>query len=183
MAKSLPSAGVEQFFDDNEIIVSKTDLKGRLTYCNNVFLSIAGYTEQECLGQQHSMIRHPDMPRCIFKLLWDTLKDEKEIFAYVKNRCKNGDYYWVYAHVTPSYDVSGKVVGYHSNRRVPDPVIIKDIVIPLYASLKSAEDQAENRKQGLATSQKMIDDMLAERGIAYDEWILTLGRNKKELAA
>ena len=96
--------GVERFFDKDEIIVSKTDLKGRMTYCNDVFLRIAGYTEQELLGQPHSIIRHPDMPRCVFKLLWDTIGAGKEIFAYVINRAKNGDHYWVLAHVTPSRD-------------------------------------------------------------------------------
>jgi len=176
------TAGVERFFEDNEIIVSKTDVKGKITYCNNVFLNIAGYVEQECLGKPHSMIRHPDMPRVIFKLLWDSLQDKNEIFAYVKNRCKNGDYYWVYAHVTPSYDHSGKVVGYHSNRRVPDTRVIQEVIIPLYAALKAAEDQAATRKLGLVASQKMIADMLSERSLKYDEWVLTLGI-KDQLAA
>ena len=73
--------GVERHFDDDEIIVSKTDLKGRITYGNRVFFRLAGYTEKECLGQPHSLIRHPEMPRCIFKLLWDTVEDKQEIFA------------------------------------------------------------------------------------------------------
>jgi len=115
---------VEQFFEENEIIVSKTDLKGRLTYCNDVFLRIAGYEEKECLGKPHNMIRHPDMPRAVFDLLWETLHDGREIFAYVVNRCKNGDHYWVLAHVTPSIDGSGNINGYHSNRRVPDRKVL-----------------------------------------------------------
>lgn len=90
---------------DDEIIVSKTDLKGRITYANRVFLTIAGYTEQEVLGEPHSIIRHPDLPRCIFKLLWDTIQGGTEIFAYVINRCKNGDHYLVYAISGESYYV------------------------------------------------------------------------------
>ncbi|MBT3307547.1 MAG: PAS domain S-box protein [Alphaproteobacteria bacterium] len=86
MSKDSSLTGVERFFEDDEIIVSKTDLKGRVTYANRVFLRLAGYTEQEVLGQPHSIIRHPEMPRCVFKLLWDTLEDGKEIFAYVINR-------------------------------------------------------------------------------------------------
>lgn len=166
--------GVEQFFDDNELIVSKTDLKGRLTYCNDVFLRIAGYTEQECLGQPHSMIRHPEMPRCIFGLLWETIQDGREIFAYVVNRCKNGDHYWVHAHVTPSRDGSGNIVGYHSNRRVPDRKILEGAIMPLYKELLAEEAQHSNRKAGLASSTAMIEAMLSEKNLAYDEFVATL---------
>lgn len=66
--------GVERHFDEHEIIVSKTDLKGRITYANDTFLRVAGYRENEILGQPHSIIRHPDMPRCVFVLLWQTIE-------------------------------------------------------------------------------------------------------------
>lgn len=85
--------GKEVFFKPEEIIVSKTDLKGRITYANRVFLDISGFTEAELLGKPHSILRHPEMPRCVFKLLWDTIQNGSEIFAYVINRCKNGDHY------------------------------------------------------------------------------------------
>ncbi len=183
MTRNVRLTGVEKFFDDDQIIVSKTGLKGRLTYCNDIFLSIAGYSEDECLGQQHSMIRHPDMPRCIFKLLWDTIQNGQEIFAYVLNRCKNGDHYWVYAHVTPSFDVSGNIIGYHSNRRVPDKAILNEVIIPLYASLKAEEDNATDRKVGLQNSTEKLLDTLKRQGIEYDEWVLTLGRPQSKIAA
>ena len=112
--------GREAFFGDDEIIVSKTDLQGRIQYVNRTFIKISGYSEEEVLGQPHSLIRHPDMPRCVFKLLWDTLETKQEIFAYVKNMCKNGDHYWVFAHVTPTFGKDGQVIGYHSNRRTPE---------------------------------------------------------------
>lgn len=176
MSKQLTTTGIERTFDDNDIIVSKTDLKGRLTYTNKIFLDIAGYTETECLGQPHSMIRHPDMPRCIFKLLWDTLGDGREIFAYVVNRCKNGDHYWVYAHVTPSRDASGNIIGYHSNRRVPDRAIVNDVITPLYGQLLGEEEKHSNRKEGLEASSAMLESVLSDKGIAYDEFVMTLGR-------
>ena len=110
MSKPVFLTGIERKFADDDIIVSKTDLKGRITYANQIFLEIAGYTEKEVLGQPHSMIRHPGMPRCVFKLLWQTIEAGHEIFAYVVNRAKNGDHYWVYAHVTPSFDSTGKIV-------------------------------------------------------------------------
>lgn len=179
MAQNLSVNGKERFFGNDEIIVSKTDLKGRITYANRIFLEIAGYTEQECLGQPHSMIRHPNMPRCVFKLLWETIQGGNEIFAYVVNRCKNGDFYWVYAHVTPSKNAAGDIVGYHSNRRVPDRAIIDEQIIPLYAQLSAAEQQCANRKDGLAASSDMLHAVLRDKGLAYDEFVMTLGQKNR----
>lgn len=174
MARDTSLTGTEQFFDENELIVSKTDLKGRLTYTNDVFLRIAGYSEKECLGEPHSMIRHPEMPRCVFGLLWETIQDGREIFAYVVNRCKNGDHYWVNAHVTPSRDGSGNVVGYHSNRRVPDREVLTNTIIPLYKDLLAEEARHSNRKAGLQSSTDMVTNLLSERNVAYDEFVATL---------
>ncbi len=166
--------GSERFFAENDIIVSKTDLKGRLTYCNKVFLDIAGYTERDCIGQPHSMIRHPDMPRCVFKLLWDTIQAGNEIFAYVLNRAANGDHYWVYAHVTPSIGEGGTIVGYHSNRRVPDRSILDSTITPLYRELLAKEREHRNGKEALAASSGMVSDLLAQNHVQYDEFIATL---------
>ncbi|WP_420414571.1 PAS domain-containing protein [Roseibium sp.] len=174
MAKYTFVTGVEKRFDDNELIVSKTDLKGRITYVNDVFTAISGYSEKECLGQPHSMIRHPDMPRCIFALLWETIQSGEEIFAYVVNRCKNGDHYWVNAHVTPSIGPGGTVLGYHSNRRTPDRDILEKKIIPLYKELVSEEQRFGSRKDGLAASQGMVADMLANSSVQYDEFIARL---------
>lgn len=174
MAKETFLTGVERFFDDDEIIVSKTNLKGHITYANNVFLRLAGYTENQCLGQPHSMIRNPEMPRCIFRLLWDTIQGGKEIFAYVVNRSANGDHYWVLAHVTPSFDTSGSIIGYHSNRRVPDRAILDDTIIPLYKSLLAEENRHDDRKAGLEASHGMIVNLLKENGVEYDEFISSL---------
>jgi len=103
----------ESPFDENEIIVSKTDTKGRITYANDVFSRVSQFTVAELLGVPHSIIRHPDMPRCVFKLLWDAIQAKQEIFAYVLNMAKSGDHYWVFAHVTPSFGADGAITGYH----------------------------------------------------------------------
>ena len=174
MAREASVTGVEQFFDENELIVSKTNLQGHLSYCNDVFLRIAGYSEKECLGQPHSMIRHPDMPRAVFALLWATIQDGREIFAYVINRCKNGDHYWVNAHVTPSRDSTGKIIGFHSNRRVPDRRILESQIMPLYKELLGIERSHTNRKEGLAASLERVKAFLAEREMEYDQFIATL---------
>ncbi|WP_316863422.1 PAS domain-containing protein [uncultured Cohaesibacter sp.] len=179
MSTEASLTGVERHFGEDDIIVSKTDLKGRLTYANKTFLEISGYSEKEVLGQPHSLIRHPHMPRTIFNLLWSTIESGKEIFAYVNNRCKNGDNYWVFAHVTPSFDGNGRVAGYHSNRRIPDRRILSEHVLPLYEQLRKAEQSVVNRKDGMQAGMKILDAVLAERGLAYDEFIATLGQRRR----
>ncbi|MDD4944078.1 MAG: PAS domain-containing protein, partial [Rhodoferax sp.] len=107
----------ERLMRDDDFIVSKTDLKGRITYCNRIFVEFSGYSEHELLGAQHNIVRHPDMPRGVFKFLWDTLEIRKECFAYVKNMSKDGSFYWVFANITPDFDVHGEPQGYFSVRR------------------------------------------------------------------
>lgn len=165
--------GVERHFDEDDIIVSKTDLKGRIIYANDTFLNVAGYRERDILGQPHSIIRHPDMPRCVFALLWQTIEAGREIFAYVINRSANGDHYWVLANVTPTFGPDGKIIGYHSNRRVPRRDALEK-VIPLYKTLCAEEAKEANRKQGMARGIKMVGDLLADAGMDYDEFVFSL---------
>ena len=174
MAVDRSVTGVERFFGKDEVIVSKTDLKGKITYTNRVFINISGYTEAELLGAPHSILRHPDMPRSIFKLLWDYIENKKEIFAYVVNRCKNGDYYWVLAHITPNMDENGKVDGYHSNRRVPDPDVVKNVIKPLYKKIIEVEKSYKNAKDGMNAGLKAIEELLKEKGMEYDEFIFSI---------
>ena len=171
--------GVERTFNEGEVIVTKTDLKGRITYANDIFQRASAVTEKDALGQPHNFIRHPDMPRSIFKLMWETIASGQELFAYVVNRALNGDHYWVYAHVTPSFNDAGEIVGYHSNRREPDRQIIETEVKPLYAKLREAEAQAENPKKALAAGSDQIACFLAGKGVAYDEFICTLGQGQR----
>lgn len=171
--------GQERFFSEDEIIVSKTDPKGRVTYANEIFLKVAGFTEAEILGQPHSIIRHPDMPRSVFKLLWDTIEAGSEIFAYVINRAKNGDHYWVYAHVTPSWDQSGCLTGYHSNRRVPERRIVEEEIIPLYRTIREVEASHANRKEGMMAGIDLVTKLLADKNMAYDEFVATIGQGDR----
>jgi PAS domain S-box-containing protein len=174
MAKpTVTPSGRESPFGEHELIVTKTDLKGRITYANDVFLRVSHLTLKGALGQPHSIIRHPEMPRAIFKLLWDTIEARREIFAYVVNLASNGDHYWVFAHVTPSFDAKGSLVGYHSNRRKPKPEQIARIA-PVYRDLLKEEQQPENRKDGLLRATDLLNAMLRERGIAYDEFVFAV---------
>ncbi len=165
--------GVERRFRDDEIIVSKTNPKGQITYCNDVFMRVSGYAEKELMGKAHAMVRHPEMPRCVFKLLWDRIQAGKEVFAYVVNRAKNGDHYWVLAHVTPDFDAAGAIVGYHSFRRSPAASSIAAIK-PLYAALLAEEKRHSNPKQGLEASTAMLQSTLAEKGMSYDKFVLAV---------
>lgn len=164
---------VERFFGEDEIIVSKTDLKGHITYANDTFLNIAGYTEEEVLGQPHNIIRHPDMPRCVFKLLWDTIQSGEEIFAYVKNMAHNGDHYWVFAHVTPTFDQRGHIIGYHSNRRVPSREQV-NLFTDIYRQLLDEEHRHGDWRSGMDAASKMLFAMIRDKGMQYDEFVLSL---------
>lgn len=165
--------GTERPMAPNDLIVSKTTLQGRITYANDVFLSIADFDLAEVLGQPHSLVRNTAMPRAIFKLLWARLEAGREVFAYICNRTKGGDHYWVFAHVTPSRNKAGEKVGYHSNRRKPDPAAVAKIQ-DLYAALIVEEGRHPNRKDGLVASSRMLEDYLAKKGMDYDEFVLTL---------
>jgi len=174
MARSdLPLSGVERFFDPSEIIVSKTDTTGKITYCNRTFMKIAGYTESELLLAPHSILRHPEMPRCVFKLLWDTISAGREIFAYVINRNKFGDHYWVLAHVTPTFDAGGAISGYHSSRRVPDRGAIAKIQ-PIYRDLLAEEARHVDRKAGMQASLDVMLGLLRQNRVTYDEFVFSL---------
>ena len=175
MAVARTLTGVEQTFADDEIIVSKTDTSGRITYANDVFLRICGYREDELLDQPHSMIRHPDMPRAVFKLLWDRISSGGEIFAFVVNCCRNGDHYWVLAHVTPDFDEAGRIVGYHSSRRLPKRPALA-AVAPLYAKMLAAEAEQADAKAGMAASTALLERAIAASGCdGYDRFIFSLG--------
>ena len=165
--------GAERRLGPDELIVSKTDAKGLITYANDVFCRMAAMTEEEIVGQPHNLIRHPEMPRVVFKLLWDTIASGREIFAYVNNLGADGANYWVFAHVTASYDASGRIVGYHSNRRAPERAAL-DAVRPLYAALLAEERRHSNLHEGMAASMKMVQDTLTQSGLSYAEFVFSL---------
>lgn len=164
--------GHEQKFSSDEFIVSKTDAKGLMTYVNQVFLKVSGYTENEMLGKPHNVIRHPDMPRTVFRLLWDAIRDGREIFAYVVNRCKNGDHYWVLAHVTPTYGSGGDIIGFHSSRRVPSAAALATIQ-PLYKQLLAEEEKVGGRA-GVEAGLNLLNQLLKSKGMGYDQFILSI---------
>ncbi|MEA1920343.1 MAG: PAS domain-containing protein [Campylobacterota bacterium] len=157
----------ERFFPKDKLLVSKTNAKGKITYVNKEFEKIVGFSEAELIGAPHNIVRHPDMPKVIFKMLWSYLQDGTEVHAYVKNICKDGSYYWVLANVTPSYDTSDNIIGFHSARRVPSKQAL-EIIKPLYSELLLAE-----KRGGIAASEAMLQKLLDEKGVEYEEFILS----------
>lgn len=173
MARVTGLTGREVTFGLDEIIVSKTDTKGRITYANDVFQRVSGYTEDELLGSAHNIVRHPGMPRCVFKFLWDRIADGHEVFAYVLNRCKNGDEYWVFAHVTPTFDGQGRISGYHSSRRVPSREALA-VVRPLYQELLRVERQHPLPREQWEASMPVLLGVLESKKLTYDELVFAI---------
>ena len=172
MTSATDPSGRERTFGDHEFIVSKTDLRGHITYANDVFLRVSGYEEHEVLGQPHNMIRHPEMPRAVFALLWQEIAAGREISAYVVNLAKDGDHYWVLAHVAPTV-VNGSIVAYHSNRRRPDRSAV-DAIIPIYQALVDEERRHQRRSDAIAASSSMLESWLRERGTTYEEFVWSI---------
>ncbi len=157
---------------EDDFLVSKTDTKGRITYGNQTFIEFSGFEERELLGQQHNIVRHPDMPRGVFKFLWDTIAAKQECFAYVKNMSKDGGFYWVFANITPSLNAQGQIEGYFSVRRKPRPQAVA-VMEPLYRHLLEVERKAGPR-DACDASIAVLSRVLKEKGVSYESFILSI---------
>ena len=157
---------------EEDFIVSKTDAKGRITYANRICMEFAGYSEKELLGSQHNIVRHPDMPRAVFHMMWEKLKVGEEFFGYVKNMASDGSYYWTFANVTATRDQRENIIGYYSVRRKPDPSAIA-VIEPVYAKMLAREKDAGAR-DAISASQPMMEELYVPNGLSYDRFILAL---------
>ena len=162
----------ERVMRDNDFIVSKTDLKGRITYANKIFIEFSGYSQDQLLNAQHNIIRHPEMPRSVFHLLWATIQAGREFNGYVKNMSQDGSFYWVFANVTPSYDIDNKMIGYYSVRRKPSQQAVSAIE-PVYKEMVNAENNAGS-KNAIEASTAILTSIIAETGGDYDQFALSL---------
>jgi len=170
MKRKIQPTQKERVMRDNDFIVSKTDLKGRITYANKIFIEFSGYSQDELLNTQHNVIRHPDMPRAVFNLLWKTLESGQEFNGYVKNMSKDGGFYWVFANVTPSYDNNNKLIGYYSVRRKPSAQAVS-VVEPIYNEMLAAEKNAGAKNAIDAATQLLLDKL---QGVDYDQFALSI---------
>jgi PAS domain S-box-containing protein len=172
MKRNIKPTSVERVMRESDFIVSMTNAKGIITYGNRIFIEFSGYGEDELLGSQHNTIRHPDMPRGVFQLLWDKIQKREECFAYIKNMSKDGGFYWVFTNVTPTFDQAGNISGYFSVRRKPKQSGVQTVSV-LYAAMLDAEKKAGPAK-AIAASTKILVDLLNEKGLSYEELVLAI---------
>ena len=163
----------EIILDPKRYIVSKTDEKGIIEYGNDYFVEISGYTEAELIEKPHNIIRHPDMPKIIFKLLWENIQQRKPMKSLVKNLAKDGRYYWVYAEIEPRINPStSQIIGYTAYRKAAPQKAI-EIIEPLYKKLKEIED-----KSGMEASEKYLKGYLDDKRMSYEQFINSLIEDK-----
>lgn len=154
-------------------IVSKTDAKGIIEYGNDYFIEISGYSQEELIGQPHSIVRHPDMPKIAFKMMWDRIQQGRNFIAVVKNLSKSGDYYWVVTEFEPKVDpISNEIISHTAFRKAAPQKAI-DAMAPIYAKLLEIEESA-----GMAASEKYLREFLEENKTTYDDFINTQVGNK-----
>lgn len=152
----------------DKMIISKTDVRGKITYINKEFRQISGFSRPELIGKPHNVIRHVDMPRGVFKLFWETIQAGEEFNGFVKNRCKNGDYYWVFATVGPSFKSDGTTLyGYFSARRYANPEGVA-FFSNIYQQMLAKESDLSTR-DGAAASLGYLIDLCEQRGLSYDQ--------------
>jgi len=163
-------------FSKKKFIVSKTDKKGIITFVNKNFCEVSGYTEDELIGAPHNIVRHPDMPRAIFFLIWSSLLRGEPVSGVIKNLAKSGKYYWVIADLDVKKDANGNIKSLIAFRRsAPQQVI--DVMEELYATMLSIE-----KKRGIEGALAYLEAYLEEKGMTYDEFLVDLVTPKGILA-
>lgn len=156
----------------DEMIISKTDLQGRLTYANRAFMRVANFSELQLLGQNHNIIRHASMPRGVFHGLWKTLKSGQEFFGFVKNKTADGDYYWVFANITPDV-MDGEVIGYYSVRRTPSKQAIQ-VIEGIYQQMRDKESKADRQQAPELSWNWMVETVERQHEMSYEQYVLSL---------
>ncbi len=159
----------EVSWDKTQVIMSKTDQYGTIEYANETFIDVSGYEDYELMSQPHNIIRHPDMPKVIFKVLWDNLKKGNEFHGIVKNLAKSGRYYWVITDFENSKDETGSITNYFGRRRAVPQEVIAKFIEPLYKKLLQIE-----KTTNLETSEKYLVGFLEEKGLTYVGYITKL---------
>ena len=155
----------EIIIPDDQVLISVTNPKGIITEVNEIFSQISGYTEDELVGSSHNVIRHPDMPKIMFKIVWNHIMDKENVMAVVKNLAKDGRYYWVVTDFVTQVDADRNIVNYTAYRR-PVHDKVKQAVIPLYKALCAIEDVA-----GMNAAENFLNDYFEERDTNYDDMV------------
>jgi PAS domain S-box-containing protein len=175
MQKPIPT-DIEKEVRDIDLIVSKSDEKGNITYMNPIFVKISGYSQGELLESPHAILRHPDMPKVIFEYLWENIKEAKAVSAFVKNLCKDGSYYWVLATVKMAKNPDGSFRNYMSTRKCVTPHA-KKIISDLYAQLLQVE-----KNESLEASRELLHNFFTQNNItdavSFSNYMQNLNKGK-----
>ena len=155
----------EVVLNENALLISVTDTRGVIEYCNEDFVDASGYEEYELVGAGHNIVRHPDMPRVIFKKMWGRLENNQNMVAVVKNMSKTGRYYWIVTDFVVKEDDRGQVESYKALRK-PAPKNAVETVEPLYRKLREIED-----KNGIEASEKFLKGFLDAKECSYDSFV------------
>ncbi|EMY2787709.1 PAS domain-containing protein [Campylobacter jejuni] len=161
----------EIVLSENALITSKTDLKGNIIYANNDFLKYAGYKVDELLYKSHNIVRHEDIPCTVFKCLWDYIQKREEIFAFVKNKAKDGSFYWVFANVSALFDTNGNIINYYSVPRAPNRKSLP-IIEEVYKILLEKE-----QKSGINAGVSALIDIVSSYKMTYNKLVFNLQEN------
>ena len=160
------------------VVISETDIYGRITNVNDVFCNVCGYSAAEMVGQPHSIIRHPDMPKLIFKLLWDNLKLGNNFIGVIKNLAKSGEYYWVITDFEMRRDGAGNITHYIARRKSVPKGVIDNYVAPLYQTLVKLE-----KVGGMDLSARFFKNYLDKQGKDYIDFIIdVMNENREDVA-
>ncbi|EXF47112.1 aerotaxis receptor Aer-2 [Pseudomonas sp. BAY1663] len=171
MRNNQPVTQREYAYPDQQRLVSTTDLKGRITYCNDIFAEVSGFERDELIRAPHNLIRHPDVPPAVFAHMWLTLKAGKPWMGIVKNRRKNGDHYWVNAYVTPVMDSQRTVIGYESVRTKPSREQVQRAEA-LYARINAGKSGVPRRDVWLPVLTKWLPFILVSQiGFLIGAWL------------
>ena len=165
-------------WNKSQVVISETDVYGRITNVNDVFCNVCGYSPDEMIGQPHSIIRHPDMPKLIFKLLWDNLKAGNNFIGVIKNLAKSGEYYWVITDFEMRRDATGNITHYIARRKSVPKAVIENYVAPLYETLLKLE-----KVGGMELSARFFKNYLAKQGKDYIDFIIDVMNENRENVA
>ena len=168
----------EVVWNKSQVVISETDVYGRITSVNDVFCNVCGYSPDEMIGQPHSIIRHPDMPKLIFKLLWDNLKAGNNFIGVIKNLAKSGEYYWVITDFEMRCDAMGNITHYIARRKSVPKAVIENYVAPLYQTLLKLE-----KVGGMELSTRFFKNYLAKQGKDYIDFIIDVMNENRENVA
>lgn len=176
MQKTAPApTGVQRIFDPDEMLVTKTNADDLIVYANDAFLRVTGYTEDEILGQSHEILRHPDTPRGLATQLNAMLREGAEMLVYLPQVAKDGATFWVLAHVTPSRDAQGRLVGDHSHDRLPHPDAVAEMSA-FYRQLLAEEQRHADPAAGRAASSRLCEELLAAKGMTFEQYVWSVAK-------